>query len=173
MKNTSKILFLFISFVIGSTSFGPNYEENNDKVSIESFESKPSELNFLSSQNFQIIPANNISNNNVFIAQIGADNLVKVNTQSTNSDIDLFQNGNQNKILLEIAAITIEETVIQNGNNNVFSDYSTYGLNYHSAEIMQTGNSNNLTWFGGNSISEKIIVNMQGDSKTIIVRNFN
>lgn len=174
MKSNSIILFLFISFVIGSTSFGQNYEDDKNNTSIESFDSKPSELNFLSVQTFQVVPSEIIlKNNNVFISQIGADNLIKVNTQSTISNIDLLQYGNQNRIYLDIVANTIEESVIQNGNNNVFSDYSTYDLNYHSAEIIQTGNNHNLTWFGGNSVSEKIKINMQGESKTIIVRNFN
>jgi len=174
MKNNSTILFLFISFVIGSTSFGQNYEDDKNNTSIESFDSKSSELNFLASQNFQVIPTENIlMNNNVFISQIGANNLMKVKTQSKNSDIDLLQYGDQNRIYLDIVANTIEESVAQYGNNNVFSDYSTSGLDYHSAEIIQTGNSHNLTWFGGNSISEKIKINMQGESKTIIVRNFN
>lgn len=173
MKNTSKILFLFISFVIASVSFGQNYEENKNKLSIESFESEPSELNFISAKNFQVVPVKNISNCNVFINQIGIDNEVLVKTQSINNDIVLNQNGTQNKIYLDVIADNVEESISQLGNYNYVLDYSTLGAELHSLEVLQTGNNQSLTWFGGNSISENLKVNMQGESKTIIVRNFN
>ena len=43
----------------------------------------------------------------------------------------------------------------------------------HTIEVNQRGNNQNLTLFGGNSISEKLKVSMQGQNQTIIVRNLN
>tara|TARA_R110000787_G_scaffold81036_2_gene175865 strand:+ start:23079 stop:23576 length:498 start_codon:yes stop_codon:yes gene_type:complete len=128
---------------------------------------------YLFIQNFQT-PSTIITNtNNVLINQIGSDNEVKVKTQSLNNDIVLSQNGTQNKIILDVAADNIKETISQIGNYNYVLDYSSFGAENHSLEVLQTGNNQNLTWFGDNALSESLKVTMQGESKTIIVRNFN
>ena len=85
----------------------------------------------------------------------------------------MFQSGYQNNIYLDVNAENIDESITQVGNNNAVIDFSTYGVDQHQLNISQTGNNQNLTWFGGNSIAENMKVTMQGESKTVIVRNFN
>tara|TARA_R110000787_G_scaffold81036_2_gene175862 strand:+ start:19112 stop:19618 length:507 start_codon:yes stop_codon:yes gene_type:complete len=136
----------------------------------------PNNLDYLFTQNFQITSnklINVVNTNNVFINQIGNDNEVVIKTKSLNSDIALNQKGAQNKIYLDIVAENIKETISQTGNDNYVFDYSSIGVDQHSLEVSQYGNNQNLTWYGGNSLSENLKVNMQGESKTVIVRNFN
>ncbi len=128
---------------------------------------------YLFTQNFQTPSAIIPNTNNVLINQIGSDNEVKVKTQSLNNDIVLNQNGIQNKIILDVTADNIKETISQTGNYNYVLDYSPFGVEQHSLEVLQSGNNQNLTWYGGNSLSENLKVTMQGESKTVIIRNFN
>lgn len=116
---------------------------------------------------------NTQENNVVFITQIGENNQLFSNTNASNSFITILQKGDLNNISLDISADTIKETIIQNGNNNSFLDYSNFNVKNHEINVLQNGNNQNLIWYGGNEISEKMKITMQGDSKTIIVRNFN
>lgn len=112
-------------------------------------------------------------NNIVFITQIGEKNKIDTNTNASNSFITILQKGDLNKINLDISANTIKETIIQNGDNNAFLDFSNFNVQNHEINVFQNGNNQNLVWYGGNEISEKMKITMQGDSKTLIVRNFN
>jgi len=164
MKTLNKFSF-FIALII----HGLLYSQDISEIIIE-----PSENNFLLSQNFDESFIRSINeDNSVFINQVGLDNQINVKIESISSTINLFQNGDNNNILLDVKSDRIEALVIQDGDNNRFLDFSSFGNEFHSAEVIQQGNDQNLTWFGGNSISEKIKINMLGDSKTIIVRNFN
>jgi len=173
MKNKSKLLVLIAIFIYGNVAIAQTYKKDESETTIKNFTEKNVENNFLAtnltSENTLVFT----DENTIFIQQIGNDNVVKANTKSDKSNIALSQNGDQNKIYLDIAAKTIEEKIIQDGDNNYFLDFSPYGVDFHSAEVVQQGNNQNITVFGGNAISEKIKINMQGDSKTIIVRNFN
>ncbi len=113
------------------------------------------------------------ASSSVFINQLGDNNTIDVKSQSEISNVNLFQSGYQNNIYLDVIAENIDESITQVGNNNTVIDFSTYGVDQHQLDISQTGNNQNLTWFGGNSIAENMKVTMQGESKTVIVRNFN
>lgn len=173
MKNKSKLLVLIAIFIYGNVAIAQTYKKDESETTIKNFTEKNVENNFLAtnltSENTLVFT----DENTIFIQQIGNDNVVKANTKSDKSNIALSQNGDQNKIYLDVAAKNIEEKVLQEGDSNYFLDFSPYGVDLHSVEVVQQGNNQNITLFGGNSISEKIKINMQGDSKTIIVRNFN
>jgi len=173
MKNKSILLALIVLLFYENIAIAQTYKADKSEAVFTNFSGKNIENNFLASNT--IIENNNVfsDENTIFIEQIGDDNFVKTKTKSKVSEINLYQNGNQNSIYLDLTAKTIEETVLQEGNNNYFLDFSSYGVDFHSAEVVQQGNNHNITWFGGNSISEKIKIKMEGDNKTIIVRNFN
>ncbi|MEM7187381.1 MAG: hypothetical protein AAF466_12045, partial [Bacteroidota bacterium] len=73
---------------------------------------------------------------------------------------------------LNVTAGVIDETVFQNGLNNRFVDLSTSGTLIHRAAVIQNGRNQNLIWYGNNSISENLFVNMRGSNQTVIIRNF-
>ena len=173
MKNKSAFWVLILILIYGNVAIAQTYKADKSDTTIKNFTEKNAENNFLAAN---VVSENNpvyIDENAIFIQQIGNDNSVKANTKSSFSNIELSQKGDQNSIYLDITAKTIEEKIIQHGDNNYFLDFSPYGVNLHSAEVVQQGSNQNITVFGGNAISEKIKINMQGDSKTVIVRNFN
>ena len=70
---------------------------------------KESQLSFFLSQITATTNIKNIStSNSIYIQQIGNYNQIKSNTRSKNSDINLFQVGNNNKINLDLVAINID-----------------------------------------------------------------
>ncbi len=179
MKYQAYILLL-MSFLVMDL-YGQTYIENatETNASFKNFQNKASTLQFLNSQNTEVInstkqTAINSSNNNINIQQIGNFNTVNANTVSQSSDIDLVQNGSNNNIFLDIAATTINESITQNGNENNVLDFGSFGARSHGVEVSQKGNNHNLVSYGSNSLSEKMKISMQGQGgKTIIVRNFN
>lgn len=173
MKNKSTFWALIVILIYGNVAFAQTYKTDESKTTIENITEKNVENNFLATNSTSENTLAIIDNNSIFIQQIGNGNAIKTNTKSKNSNTTLSQNGNQNKIYLDVAANTIEEKVMQNGDNNYLLDFSPYGVDFHGVDVIQQGNNQNITLFGGNAISERIKINMQGDSKTIIVRNFN
>jgi len=175
MKNL--VFSLIFGLLFLTTPFtGHSQGENINYVglpSLNGFQSKSSEMNFLANQNSYSNKNTINSTNNVNIKQIGSFNMVTTNTISSQSEIELLQNGNENNIDLELNALKISEKVIQNGNRNNFTDINTFGANLHEAEIIQNGNNQSLTWYGSNSISARMKVNMQGNDKILEVRSFN
>ncbi len=173
MKNKPTLFALILILIYGNVAIAQTYKTDESETTFKSFSEKNTENNFLATnltnENTFVFEDDNV----IFIEQIGNDNLVTTNTKSSTSKIDLTQNGNQNNIYLDVAAKTIEEKVLQDGNNNYFLDFSPYGVDFHSVDVVQQGNNQNITVFGGNAISEKIKISMQGNSKTVIVRNFN
>lgn len=168
----SIILLIFICFAVKAQT----YNEGDSDAELESFQDKRAEIKFLAEQNQQNVIRNsniNQTGNSVFINQIGTNNQAVVNTQSSSSEINVVQNGAGNDVLLDVAAERIEETIVQNGNSNSYLHINPFRLNYQGAEILQSGNNQNIEWFGGNTLSEKLKINMQGENKSLIVRSYN
>lgn len=170
MGNQFFILLIFSFF--GVATFSQNANEHSSIAAAKSFGNKASELNYLSKQGFQINETD-ILNNGIYISQIGAENSIYTNTTAETINLNLIQNGNSNEISLEVTAKNISETVIQNGNNNSFLDFSDNNMLFHGAEVLQSGNYQNLVWFGNNSLAEKLKVTMRGEGKSVTIRNFN
>ncbi len=166
---------LFISLLLSLAIYLTSFVSFGQTYSLETKNELPVDLKLISQKDSQTttLLTNSSEDNMVFINQIGENNQVDSYTNASTSSIQILQNGNQNKVYLDISADTIDELVIQNGNNNTLLDYSTFGVKSHELQLIQNGNNQNLTWYGGNSISEKMKITMQGESKTIIIRNFN
>lgn len=173
MKHKNLLLTTIIAICCTTFTLAQTYKADKDEATISHFSKKNVQNNYLSTSLTTIDNTSNIVGNTVFIQQIGDDNKISSNTKSEANAMNLNQFGDNNNIYLDISAKVIDEKVLQSGDNNYFLDFSPYGTKYHSADIVQRGNNQNITVFGGNGISEKLKVNMQGDSKTIIVRNFN
>jgi hypothetical protein len=155
------------------SAIAQTYKADKTDATIASFKEKSVENNYLSASLIKPNYQDYSDGNTIFIQQIGDDNTTSSNTRSKANQMNLSQFGDDNTIYLDISADIIDERVLQKGDNNYFYDFSPYDTKFHSAEVVQKGNNQNITFFGGNSISEKLKVNMQGDGKTIIVRNFN
>ena len=169
MKKFFKILIvtciLISSNILLAQTFGTT--ENN----LSSFDTQSSQENFLLNQSVANLNATT-ANNSIFIAQIGDNNDVVSITSAAESDINIIQNGNDNLTFLDVNSAKITETVIQNGNNNTVFDFSPFQTELKNTTINQTGNNQNLTMFGSNSLSDKIKISMQGQEQSIIIRNF-
>lgn len=130
------------------------------------------ESNFLLSQPVNVI-LDEDSSNSVFINQMGDGNTITSKTFSESSEINYFQIGNNNEIIVNLRSTRIEENILQFGNDNSVINMNRGDQIFHKGEIMQNGNNQSLVWLGDNGISEKLEVTMIGDSKMIIVNNFN
>ena len=175
MKTTRLLPIILLLFtVIGLQA--QTYNSGDSNTDLEGFQNTPAEISLLAGQNPQTLfrsPATATQGNTVFINQIGANNQAVVNTQSNSSEINVVQNGAGNDVLLALSADRIEETVLQNGDNNGYLHVNPFRLNYQGAEIIQSGNNQNIEWFGGNTLSERLKITMQGESQSLIVRNYN
>lgn len=110
--------------------------------------------------------------NNVFIVQVGNDNNVNSNIASRDAAVDIVQSGNDNYITMDIEAPRVRGQVVQNGNNNEVFDFSFSPEQPVQFDFSQTGNNHHIESFGSNSIGNKLKVEQTGESKTVIIRNF-
>lgn len=109
--------------------------------------------------------------NSVFITQTGGNNAIDYAISSSKAEIHLIQTGDLNNIQMQLSGNHITEKISQEGNGNFFYEVSldtpenTFGL-------LQKGNYNRFEKYGANSISNNMNLEVTGDSKTIIIRNF-
>jgi hypothetical protein len=170
MNTFAKIFGIFALLLTYTATYSQTYTDT--KKTIKSFESTSAENNFLSSQSAQIRQSGGTANS-VFISQVGDNNEIISTTTSNSSDINYIQQGDNNGIFVKLAANRIEQDIIQNGSNNHVLNFNSARLDFHKGEVIQNGSGQNLTWYGGNSISEKLKVTMEGTGQSVIVRNFN
>ena len=165
MKIQVKISQLLLIFLFSNLTFAQNTDDLLAK----------SNKNFLNKKDLNSVITSNSNNfssyNSVFIRQIGNNNDIVSNSQTTNKSINTLQFGDENKIDLKIKARKIDETVIQIGLSNSFLDLNPNGNYSHKASAIQTGKNQKLILAGNNSISKKMIVNMKGKGQTILIRN--
>ena len=108
----------------------------------------------------------------VFIMQQGDLNSATVNAIGSDIDISIIQNGNLNNANLQVENVSLSESILQNGNNNnVISYYFGYDQPVTS-EVIQNGNNLTLERYGVNSYTDQIRVNMEGNSRTVIIRSY-
>ncbi len=175
MKTTyTFLLFCFLLLAVQNTE-AQNYIVEGTPTESDSFQTRATALNFLSSQNTPAIQnRNSVESSSIFIEQIGNDNVLNANTSSQTSDLNFSQRGNSNSIFLDISvADDIQQDILQQGNRNQFFNITTNPFGSHSAEVIQNGNNQDVTIYGNNSISDRIKINMQGDDRSVIVRSFN
>ncbi len=172
MKSIKFFLFIFI-LAVGIVN-AQTYTTQSGTDALDAFNSKTSQLGFLSSQTQQNYFNNAATaSNNVFIRQVGDGNNASVSSRTADGDINVLQNGSDNDLYVDISAETIKQTIVQNGDNNSIYHTNPFRLQSHESQILQNGNNQNLEWFGENSLSEKMKISMQGENQSVIVRSFN
>lgn len=167
---TFRVLFTVLALSACLNVLNAQTYAGDNKTSLDNLQKTASLYSIVASQNVR--PAN--VNNSIYVQQIGNNNTSYSRTTSNYSDISLSQLGNGNDIYLDVSANRISEEVLQVGNNHSFTDIDNFGRQTHAANVIQYGANQNLILLGGqNSISDKMIVSMQGRNQTIIVRNLN
>ena len=117
---------------------------------------------------------NLLGTNNIFLAQVGDNNQVNFNVDSTNGGTAvLLQNGSDNEIDTNFRAQSYNVSVLQDGDGNLLRGINTSNPESLEAQVSQQGNDQTLIWDGQNSISSKLRVNMTGEGQEVIIRSFN
>lgn len=114
----------------------------------------------------------NSFNKNVYLRQIGNENLSRVIIESSKNNINILQKGDNNEVHLNIKAVEVNENIIQLGNNNFFSDYNRRNNLKHQVDVYQKGDNQRILMNGANSLSEKIKIRLVGNNKIIYVNSF-
>ena len=171
MKLYSYVTYIVLFLLTSPIMLAQTYASGNSPTTSGNIPSRAAQLSILASQ--RTTPSNSLvaTTNAVYIQQVGNNNNVISNTRSSQSNINLFQRGNNNEVGINVTAGIIDENVIQNGNNNSFFDFSPNTTMFHRAAVYQSGTNQNLLWYGNNSISEKLMVRMNGNNQTVIIRN--
>ena len=112
------------------------------------------------------------SGNQIFIEQIGSQNNVNARTSSQNSDLKLLQYGDGNYISFITDAQNLDGTIIQDGNNNKSFDFTVNPDQDVSANLLQQGDNLHFERYGANSISNNLKIIQTGETRSIIIRNF-
>ncbi|MGB5818528.1 MAG: hypothetical protein WBG90_03520 [Saonia sp.] len=111
--------------------------------------------------------------NSIFIQQIGSNNKASASIYGKNKEVNLVQTGYANRAKINLSGETVTHNILQNGNNNLFLEYGNTPNLSLDRKIIQEGNDHGIVIFGSNSLTDKLILNQQGGSKTITIRNFN
>ncbi|MGB5555458.1 MAG: hypothetical protein WBM83_12420 [Flavobacteriaceae bacterium] len=114
-----------------------------------------------------------VNTTSIFIEQVGSGNQASLFSKTESSHINLIQNGSANTVRTEITALNLLADITQKGDNHFLTEFSNTPLLNLERTINQNGNSQNLTIHGSNSLSEKMRVTMEGNTNTIVIRNFN
>lgn len=114
-----------------------------------------------------------VNTTSIYIQQIGSDNQASFFSETESSDINLIQNGNGNSVRTAITALSRVESINQQGDNHFLTEFANTPFLNLERTINQNGSSQNLTIHGSNSLSEKMRVTMEGNTNTVIIRNFN
>lgn len=168
LKISIAVSILFFANLVTAQTF----KTSDAPIAIAGFSTQTSQENFLLNQSIAATVATNPNSNSVYVSQIGNNNDLVSTTKSTESTIVVIQKGNENSTVLDINSAKLSEMVVQNGDNNTVLDYGLFKSDVRNATINQTGDNQNLTMFGSNSLSEKMKVSMQGQDQSIIIRNF-
>lgn len=160
-------VFIVLSLFFTSLVFSQNTAEKTDDNLVNIIQTQ---LNTSPSNNIEKV--SNLTNNEVYITQIGDSNDSKVYTSSEASQINLLQNGNENSVFVIDNSLASYKKIEQLGKNNSVLDYSAPNLLNTSLEILQNGNDLKIDKFGTNSLVEKMKLVQQGTAKTLIIRSF-
>ncbi len=160
----SNIVLLFIT----ASMVAQTYKEEKQVVRSNSLDSKEEQLNYV---NNNLINSGLLQQrrNSVFIEQVGQGNVGVIAISSDNSEVNLFQDGFENKSFIFLKADVIRQNVQQIGNQNLFLDYSLHGAKSHTVDLKQNGNYNEVISVGKNSISERLQLNQTGVGKRAFI----
>ncbi|WP_224484874.1 hypothetical protein [Robertkochia aurantiaca] len=170
MKNITLIIVIFCClpvFLVGQT-----YAEKSEVIEDARSIDRSVQLNLVSNQN-STSPARTISNNNIFIKQIGINNTATVANVSNSSKIEIEQNGNKNEAGLYLQAERIQYRLQQLGDDHKYLHFNNSNPELINVNAIQNGNGTDIIIHGKNSLSEKLKINMNGNARSLIIRNFN
>lgn len=111
--------------------------------------------------------------NQIAITQIGDQNRLNTQIQASESNVSYHQLGSYNTIDVVATAKEISQNINQQGDYNHFESYSNNPNAQQSLELMQYGNQQNVSIFGENSLSRDMKIKIEGNDKTLVIRNFN
>lgn len=114
-----------------------------------------------------------ISSNQVFINQVGQDNRIEARIIAENSDVTYNQTGMNNYVDVNVNLKEYQSVVNQVGDNNQVFDQMWDTDASASLQLNQQGENLHFERFGSNSIGNNLEFNMTGNTRSIIVRNFN
>ena len=115
---------------------------------------------------------NNSNTNITLITQVGENNTSSVTTLANQSEVALGQYGNNNSMELDLRATTIDYTAVQNGNNNQLLEFNTgTTTQLLQRNITQTGNGQRLEIHGNNALQDRMVIRMNNDHQSLIIRN--
>lgn len=164
------VFFLSLALLVPILSFAQIEEDHsNDITELLNYESPFSSM-LLQTTGDQNPSA--VVQNGVFIQQVGTGNRVNSSIVSTKSNTNYVQNGDFNEIDTEVNAEVVQQNILQQGNGNTVVDFSAIRSAETSLNVSQNGNHSNLVNYGSNSISNDLQFKMNGDSQTIIVKNY-
>jgi hypothetical protein len=168
IMKTKFLLGIILVFSSG-TCFAQEEQEEFSSV----FSTKQNSLFTLSK--FSTLENNNIASpanqNAIYIQQIGNNNQARTTINSSNSIINLNQNGSDNFIFLDKTANQINQFVAQKGSNNNVIDFNLATDNPINSNFTQTGNNLNIINIGANSLSKELTVRQSGNSGSVIILN--
>ena len=116
--------------------------------------------------------ASSVSGSQVFIKQVGMSNYARTVVAGENSRVEYRQEGDFNYINFDVQATNIEKVIHQNGNSNHAFGFMSQPSEAASLQLTQNGNQQHFEQFGSNSIGAKMQLKMNGNTNSIIVRNF-
>lgn len=107
------------------------------------------------------------------INQIGNDNIIHANVViSEQKDIRYTQVGDYNTIDILSINHDSKQAIQQYGNQNNYSLFDFNKTEAQNINILQNGNNQNIEVFGQNDLSKDIKINMTGNDKTLLIRNY-
>lgn len=151
-------------------------EEENigfNQYSSSIFDSKQNALNLVSKLplHTNTSTAQGFIPSGILIQQVGDFNTFNANLKTENVSISLFQNGNDNSVMLDKEAKSISQKIIQDGNNNQVSDFTYYSKYDVNMQMIQQGNNQNIQSYGTNSLSKDMTVTQTGNGASVIIIN--
>ena len=118
----------------------------------------------------QTLLQNNLGS--VFLNQIGQFNEANINSNSRSSSYLINQTGMSNSIYQYKIATVLNERMDQLGNNNKVFEIANNFVEKTDSKINQQGNNLRLEKYGNNDIGANMEINMKGNYRTVIVRNY-
>lgn len=108
----------------------------------------------------------------IFITQVGDYNRANAAVSAAENQLALKQGGTANIIELRANVKQLEGEVVQQGSGNYILDFFNDPKLEVPLGVKQTGNNLHFERHGTNSIGSKIKIDMNGSSRSVIVRNF-
>lgn len=163
MKRKSILFGILLSF-LGIAGFG----QSPLAMELSAFD----EIQYTAATEQERLKRTTPTGNQVYIQQVGIGNYAKAMVTSEKSKLDYRQQGNFNYINFDLQAKNVEKVIHQNGDSNRAFGFTIGASETAGLQLSQNGNNQHFEQFGSNSIGEKMQLKMNGNTNSVIVRNF-